>query len=639
MKIIRPTAVRDSGGYFTRDTTATYYDSAGVLRTAAINEPRIGYDPVTHAHTGFILEAAATNLLTYSEQFDNAIWTSPSNNCTVTPNAVIAPDGLTTGDTLTANADVAQRRKHDSTVIAADLTTYYCFSVFVKKDLVATHQAVFAPACEVGGTTVSQSLRINLATGAVTQTAGTGTYSTQCVDCGDWWRVWAVILNNNNTIAAMNVYVTETGTSATGKSTSYWGAQIEVGSLPTSYIPTPTNLTVNRGADTVVGTSGLIYSSINEGLTPPLLVKPEILATQTIALTVQPYTFSFYGIGKVVFSGVHSGALQGTGANDRVYVTFTPGGAGNLVLTITSTVTDAQIDTGSVLKPYVNEPAWVQGATYSLGQVVSRTTPTTHKLYTNVSAGASSIAPESAPTVWSEKSPTNRWGAFDAQVSSSSKAYETMTYLLKPGRINSLAILGVSAASVGISLVLPTTGEIVYNSSLDLNGGNAVGNWYEYFYEPIYQTETVAITNLLDATLLDVYPYSEAVLAITLSYPSNIVSLGVLVVGISAELGSTQTAPTVGIIDYSKKEVDEFGNVSIIVRTFSKRVSAKVLFASNKTDSINQILAQYRSYPLVWVGAQGLYTSLIVYGFYKDYDITIENIIMSSCSLTIEGLT
>ena len=630
MKIIRPTAVRDSGGYFTRDTTATYYDSAGVLRTAAINEPRIGYDPVTHAHTGFILEAAATNLLTYSEQFDNAAW--PRTRSSVTTGGTsefTAPDGNTTADKLIEDATASNT--HYTRLTLTTTAGSNTFSVFVK--------AGERNNVELRATTDAIGAIFNLTTKTVTP-VGSGVGS--IVDVGSGWYRCSVTMTLTAVSNGIQIGL-HNGTSITydGNGTSglyIWGAQLEVGTAATSYIPTTTIATL-RGADTVVGTSGLIYSSINEGLTPPLLLKPEILATQTIALTVQPYTFSFYGIGKVVFSGVHSGALQGTGANDRVYVTFTPGGAGNLVLTITSTVTDAQIDTGSVLKPYVNEPAWVQGATYSLGQVVSRTTPTTHKLYTNVSAGASSIAPESAPTVWSEKSPTNRWGAFDAQVSSSSKAYETMTYLLKPGRINSLAILGVSAASVGISLVLPTTGEIVYNSSLDLNGGNAVGNWYEYFYEPIYQTETVAITNLLDATLLDVYPYSEAVLAITLSYPSNIVSLGVLVVGISAELGSTQTAPTVGIIDYSKKEVDEFGNVSIIVRTFSKRVSAKVLFASNKTDSINQILAQYRSYPLVWVGAQGLYTSLIVYGFYKDYDITIENIIMSSCSLTIEGLT
>jgi len=52
---------------FTRSTTATYFDSAGVLQTAAINAPRFDYDPVTHAILGYLHKDAATNLFLNSE--------------------------------------------------------------------------------------------------------------------------------------------------------------------------------------------------------------------------------------------------------------------------------------------------------------------------------------------------------------------------------------------------------------------------------------------------------------------------------------------------------------------------------------------------------------------------------------------
>ena len=48
---------------FTRASTATYIDSAGVLQTAAINAPRFDYNPTTLAPLGFLVEEARTNLL------------------------------------------------------------------------------------------------------------------------------------------------------------------------------------------------------------------------------------------------------------------------------------------------------------------------------------------------------------------------------------------------------------------------------------------------------------------------------------------------------------------------------------------------------------------------------------------------
>ena len=46
---------------FTRASTATYFDSAGVLQSAAINTPRFDYDPATLAARGFLIEEARTN--------------------------------------------------------------------------------------------------------------------------------------------------------------------------------------------------------------------------------------------------------------------------------------------------------------------------------------------------------------------------------------------------------------------------------------------------------------------------------------------------------------------------------------------------------------------------------------------------
>ena len=48
---------------FSRASTATYYNAAGTLVTAASGSPRLTYDPVTHAALGLLVEEQRTNLL------------------------------------------------------------------------------------------------------------------------------------------------------------------------------------------------------------------------------------------------------------------------------------------------------------------------------------------------------------------------------------------------------------------------------------------------------------------------------------------------------------------------------------------------------------------------------------------------
>ncbi len=86
---------------FTRASTATYFDAAGVLSSAANNVPRIDYDPETLICKGLLIEEARTNLLTYSEQFDNAAWIKSNANISVTSTNSTSPDGTASADTVT----------------------------------------------------------------------------------------------------------------------------------------------------------------------------------------------------------------------------------------------------------------------------------------------------------------------------------------------------------------------------------------------------------------------------------------------------------------------------------------------------------------------------------------------------------
>ncbi|HXU05114.1 MAG TPA: hypothetical protein VN903_29335 [Polyangia bacterium] len=85
-----------------------------------------------------------------------------------------------------------------------------------------------------------------------------------------------------------------------------------------------------------------------------LLLNSATLGTQTVTVTAQAYTLSFYGTGTVTLSGASTaGPLAGTGAfPQRVSLTFTPA-AGSLTATVTGSVLNAQLEAGAAASSWI----------------------------------------------------------------------------------------------------------------------------------------------------------------------------------------------------------------------------------------------------------------------------------------------
>ena len=111
---------------------------------------------------------------------------------------------------------------------------------------------------------------------------------------------------------------------------------------------------------------------------PAILVEPQrtnlvypsdIATTQVRAVTAQIYTLYFYGTGTVTLSGAFSESLVGTGANNRVSLTFTPI-AGNLTLTVNGSVTNWQLEVGSNATSLIKT---ISGSVTRNADVISKT--------------------------------------------------------------------------------------------------------------------------------------------------------------------------------------------------------------------------------------------------------------------------
>ncbi|ANM10395.1 MULTISPECIES: hypothetical protein [unclassified Rhizobium] len=131
------------------------------------------------------------------------------------------------------------------------------------------------------------------------------------------------------------------GTAAvSGMASAHWSVQQYTNPAGQEY------LRLVNGLDTPLLYNGTTWTN-------NLLVGTATLATQNVAVKNVPYTLSFFGTGSVTLSGAFAGVLNGTGVGNRVTLTFTPA-AGTLTLTVAGSVTNAQLETGSVATPYVS---------------------------------------------------------------------------------------------------------------------------------------------------------------------------------------------------------------------------------------------------------------------------------------------
>ena len=239
---------------FSRASTGTYFTSSGVLSSAAINAPRFNhvYNGSSWVSKGLLIEEQRTNTATYSEDFSNASWIKTT--ATISANLAAAPDGTTTADLCYPTSTGTYRGFYRSFSSAA-----VSMSIFAK----SSGKTAFAFIAS-DGNTVGASF--NLATGTVSNVFSGHTASIE--NCGDGWYRCKMAA----TTTAMQVFIQDAqGSSVTVTTNStdgvlFWGAQIELGAFPNSYIPT-TTAAVTRSADVcqITGTDFSGFWNASEG--------------------------------------------------------------------------------------------------------------------------------------------------------------------------------------------------------------------------------------------------------------------------------------------------------------------------------------------------------------------------------------
>jgi hypothetical protein len=297
---------------------------------------------------------------------------------------------------------------------------------------------------------------------------------------------------------------------------------------------------------------------------------------------------------------------------------------------VPTSITDAVLVSSSV--PETDYGEWFAGAVYAVGQFVVRSA--THSVYKRIVAGSSSTPPEQDAINWTRIGPTNRWAMFDKVVGTKTTATAasptedaTITVRIRPGLIRGIALLDLDVDGLTVEVV--ANDKTVYSKTYDPLGSlEDVDNYFDYFFDAIKRRKILV--------LRDLPPYSNA--DVVLSFRGRgTISVGSCLVGRIYNLGRVLVNTSFGITDYSKKDRDDFGNVTLVERAFNKRMSLPLLLDTASINVAAERLTNVRATPVVWIASPDD-ESLVIYGFYKDWSITIPGRTKSTCSLEIEGL-
>lgn len=293
-------------------------------------------------------------------------------------------------------------------------------------------------------------------------------------------------------------------------------------------------------------------------------------------------------------------------------------------------ITDSRLTSSTIAEPDTGETAWNAATSYTLGQVVIRTT--THKKYENILAGVDAGVPESTPTRWVEVGSTNKWAMFDTLRNTQSIKASPITVVLTPNaRVDSIGLLGLEADSVTISMVNGI--DTVYSITQNLNKREIV-DWYDYFFE-----EFAYVPSMVK---FDLPPYSGAVITITFTSITDI-KIGAIVLGNQTYIGKALSGVLSEEVNFSRIEREVTGESILLPRRSVPKITAQTIADKSLTNKIREARKNLNAVPAVWSGLDDkkdnqYFETMLLLGVYKKFEVDINNPQHITLNLEIEEI-
>ena len=220
---------------FIRDSIGTYTDELGIIRTAPNNVPRFDHDPETGESLGLLIEESRTNYCTSSVDLSSSLWQGTGSYGI--DNAITNPDG-----SVGAYYHTGLELYHSMDLSGAS-TNVITVSTWVKERSGQSGNLDIQIYQQITGSIINLSIfGFNPAT-ATLDTSGANFSDGKVVEYPNgWYRISVKVT------APSGNFSSSTRIDFQNNEHYVWGTQVEVGSFPTSYIPT-SGSAVTRSAD------------------------------------------------------------------------------------------------------------------------------------------------------------------------------------------------------------------------------------------------------------------------------------------------------------------------------------------------------------------------------------------------------
>jgi hypothetical protein len=266
----------DSRITFTRASTGTYYDSSGVLQSAAVNAPRFDYNPTTRVPLGLLIEEQRTNVDLSSGDLRTTTNGNPVNwfssvTTVQSVSSTLAPDGVSFATKVVASGGNISHSLVVSNVVAGAVGQTHTVSVYAKAAEFNTFSFGFVSA---GGFLFATFTLVEAGSFSATAFGGTdwvsdsGVFKIQRL-ANDWYRCSVTATATaTSTNTSVRIYPSTSAVyNADGSGLLFWGLQRELNAaFATSYIPTAT-AAATRAADnaSITGTNFSSWYNATEG--------------------------------------------------------------------------------------------------------------------------------------------------------------------------------------------------------------------------------------------------------------------------------------------------------------------------------------------------------------------------------------
>lgn len=284
--------------------------------------------------------------------------------------------------------------------------------------------------------------------------------------------------------------------------------------------------------------------------------------------------------------------------------------------------------------------AWASGTNYAIGAEVHLAS--THRVYRNATAGASTVSPDVDTARWKDMRPTNKWAPFDWYTSTQAKSTATdITYVLKSRFANAVLLYGLDGAGVVVSVRNVATNTVIYrypgpvgSTAVASLKASARGYW-DYAYGDRRKRRTIVLTGLPIA--------ADVEITVTVSAASGEQrAVGLIAIGKLRQLAgrgwyAVQQGSAASPKTYTSRKTADDGTQTIVIRGSSKDLECKVFMDIGSADQAVEELGELLSRPCAYLAdPAGGTTGLTAFGIPTRAPVRYFAT-HAECDLNIEG--